>query len=636
MSSSPESRVTSAPSFDTFYSPKNVSFYASKPYTSLSRHDREIRLIRVFPGARDDPVVCELLPPEPLLTAKYLALSYCAGDPSVTSPITVSGLQFNAFASLEAALRRLRLSPDDYDEERPPALLWTDQICIDQSDPSERAHQVGLMRDLYGRAGRVMVWLGEEGRGGAGLQWLDGQYGNIEHIVTDIDLEIKNHDDEETLGAIDYVSDLLGKTLAEEHFEDPELIEAWMGVRDIVFSPWWGRCWVAQELIVSRNAVIMFGDVTMFWDDFKVAYTVVRSFVRAVARDLLTQSRDVPFSEQKVEHCKSMIGNWKTDIDFMIDQQTEWMKGNSIPMKILLRHARHAQSSDPRDKIYAFLGLGKSGYSIIPDYDSSNSVTDAHCHATKQIILYDGDLGMLNFAQNHDTSPPDLPSWTPFWCLPNDRLSITVDQFHEYDASASRRAIASFHPDVEGRLDRVLRVAGVVIDQVATGTIKVRRNGGHVREDLNGWLSTIDIDLDNPSHTSRLYFTGENITAAILSTMHLGQQELSESSESVDEFEAKRVRIRAEHQNRRLQEVSTDEERCFFFSPNGCIGIANGKPLHTDVLTVLLGGTMPFILRKIGNQYKLVCEAYVHGFMHGRAIDMIDRGELKLQNFDII
>ncbi|KAJ4403450.1 hypothetical protein N0V91_006502 [Didymella pomorum] len=558
-----ESNATPAPSYDNFYSPENVSFYESKPYVPLNRHRQEVRQIRLLPGKRDDPVVCELLPPEPLETARYLAISYCAGDPNVTKRVTVNGLDFNAFANLEAALRKCRQDIDDYDEKRPPAPLWADQICIDQSNPLERAHQVAFMRNIYERAGRVKVWLGDEGRGGAGLGWLHGQYGNILDFLEPLNLDPKNQDDEETLGAIDYTCEVIGKALAEDYIHDPDLVEAWMGLRDLMYSPWWGRCWVTQELIVSRTAVIMCGDEIMLWDQFRIAYGVVRAFVRAAWIHALARSRNDPNVERETKHLKSLIYNWQTHIDFMIDQHTEWRKESEIPMKELLQHARRAHSSDPRDRIYAFAGLAASDYGIIPNYEASNSVIDAHCHVMKQIVLRDGELEMLSLAQNHIELPPDLPSWTPFWGLEADRLSFATE-------------LAPYH----------------------------NASGG--------------------------------LRAPILSTIHLGRQESPVPTESVDDVETERRKARAELADRHRQEVSTSEDRCFFLSPREFIGVANGMPLHTDLLVVLLGGKVPFILRNVGEQYTLVGEAYVHGFMDERAIDMWHQGELEIQSFDII
>jgi hypothetical protein len=42
-------------------------------------------------------------------------------------------------------------------------VLWIDSICIDQNAIEERNHQVKLMGNVYQRANRVLIWLGEEG-----------------------------------------------------------------------------------------------------------------------------------------------------------------------------------------------------------------------------------------------------------------------------------------------------------------------------------------------------------------------------------------------------------------------------------------------------------------------------------------
>jgi hypothetical protein len=57
-------------------------------------------------------------------------------------------------ANCEAALRKLR----NRDSER---ILWIDAICINQDKTLERNHQVTLMRDIYSKASRVVVWLGK-------------------------------------------------------------------------------------------------------------------------------------------------------------------------------------------------------------------------------------------------------------------------------------------------------------------------------------------------------------------------------------------------------------------------------------------------------------------------------------------
>jgi hypothetical protein len=55
----------------------------------------------------------------------------------------------------EAVLRHVRL-------EKEVRFIWIDSVCIDQSSNQERSHQVGIMGDIYARAEKVLVWLGED------------------------------------------------------------------------------------------------------------------------------------------------------------------------------------------------------------------------------------------------------------------------------------------------------------------------------------------------------------------------------------------------------------------------------------------------------------------------------------------
>jgi hypothetical protein len=42
-----------------------------------------------------------------------------------------------------------------------PRILWIDAVCIDQSNRAEKALQIPLMTEIYAKATRVIVWLGE-------------------------------------------------------------------------------------------------------------------------------------------------------------------------------------------------------------------------------------------------------------------------------------------------------------------------------------------------------------------------------------------------------------------------------------------------------------------------------------------
>jgi hypothetical protein len=75
----------------------------------------------------------------------YTALSYAWGDPNVTAPILVNGVECQITTNLESALRHIR---DDINH----LVIWVDAICINQRDTLERNHQVQLMRNIYSYA----------------------------------------------------------------------------------------------------------------------------------------------------------------------------------------------------------------------------------------------------------------------------------------------------------------------------------------------------------------------------------------------------------------------------------------------------------------------------------------------------
>jgi hypothetical protein len=117
----------------------------------------QFRLLTLLPAAdRTEDISCSLeiasLDQEGL---QYEALSYTWGDASIQHKIFIGRDILSINQNLNDALRRLRLQ----DGTR---ILWVDAICIDQSDISQRNHQVALMGSIFSKAQLVIAWLGEE------------------------------------------------------------------------------------------------------------------------------------------------------------------------------------------------------------------------------------------------------------------------------------------------------------------------------------------------------------------------------------------------------------------------------------------------------------------------------------------
>ena len=88
--------------WDIFPTPSNDEFHGRRIYEALDPSRQEIRLIRLHLDDDNGSVQCDLLPAVSLSLVKgrYTAISYCAGDPTNTTPILVNGVPFNVFANV--------------------------------------------------------------------------------------------------------------------------------------------------------------------------------------------------------------------------------------------------------------------------------------------------------------------------------------------------------------------------------------------------------------------------------------------------------------------------------------------------------------------------------------------------------
>jgi len=140
----------------------------------------------------------------------YTALSYVWGDPKNTGFIFVHGIRVTITATLEAALRDLR------DPAR-ILLVWADALCIDQSNLTERASQVGLMAQIYATAHHTVVHLGS---------------------LTDKAEMVLRAAPSNTWGDI------------SNELTSDQLIE--MAEISLLKASWFTRVWIFQELVLSK------------------------------------------------------------------------------------------------------------------------------------------------------------------------------------------------------------------------------------------------------------------------------------------------------------------------------------------------------------------------------------------------
>ncbi|KAF5968502.1 heterokaryon incompatibility het-6 [Fusarium coicis] len=173
-------------------------------------------------------------------------------------------------------------------------------------------------------------------------------------------------------------------------------------------NPYFSRIWVVQEIASAKQALVLYERQAMHWDFFHW--------------NLQTLS-----TKRWMRH----FGHPR-----QIDDAREFLT--------LLGDTRNCNASDPRDKIFALLGLWTEG--LEPDYTLS---PQAVYTGLASILLTDENwevVAQLLDMATHDRSMPGLPSWVPDWSeksqrpyLREWRRSFPSRSLPEYQLKDNRR-----------------------------------------------------------------------------------------------------------------------------------------------------------------------------------------------------
>ncbi|KAK3344252.1 heterokaryon incompatibility protein-domain-containing protein [Lasiosphaeria hispida] len=401
--------------------------YSSLPNLSGASPTTPFRLLRLLPGTRQDDIECQLVDGDLYEDAnKYEALSYVWGNTSTHTPVQVNGATLQIGQNLRSALLNLRL-PNFH------RVLWVDAICINQADNAEKANQVPIMGDIYRHASQTVVWLGEA---------TADTHTAFSHI--------------QTLG--DEALDLAktpGKAIGLGESPAFKEVSNNTSVLDsIVKDSWWTRVWTAQEILLSKRAVLASGRHQADWDFFHRAIRYGEMLgLWPSALEMFGVAPDIPLKQFN-------------DVDALRTPPT--FKTPAHEMLFYLLRTRRRAATDPRDKIYGVLGLvGDSAQSIgiIPDYEAS--VSDAYTQATGRLIETSGNLDILGVCfPFKKRTVISLPSWVADWGS-TDSLAWPLSE----DAKGNPRTTHASHntnaqPEWEDK-GRVLVVEGHAVDIVA-------------------------------------------------------------------------------------------------------------------------------------------------------------------------
>jgi len=345
----------------------------NKPtYTQL--HGSKIRVLRLSKGRFESPIhgfleVIDLESQEPdseapstlLLdedsnSTTYEAVSYTWATSSGNrrkDHVIFIGKSWNMLPITENcfdALKNCRLEDRD-------RYLWIDSICINQSNISERTHQVSMMREIYSAASCVLIYLSVD------------RTNNSSRTV-----------------------------------DDPEIL---------CLNPYFSRIWVVQEIGSAKKALVLYDRQSMSW-----------GFFHANLQRLMTKRWIRHFGRPR-----------------QIDDMGSFLA--------LLEDTWDCHATDPRDKVFALLGLWKA--SLEPDYTLSPQAIYTGLAAS---FVTDEDTKLagrvLDMAsQGH--SMPGLPSWVPDWSVKSQQLyqrtwsKASMYAWYEPSGSQAKRQMFRVH-----------------------------------------------------------------------------------------------------------------------------------------------------------------------------------------------
>ncbi len=460
---------------------------------------REIRLFILNPGEGEDllsgRLTCASLDDQSL---HYEALSYAWGIDIIRRPIILHGFWFAVTISLFSALRRLRRPTE-------PRILWVDALCINQQNIQERGGQVSLMGEIYSRCHQCLIWLGgykERGLeifrigsgefvGGPKLATEDEIFLQSEEVIfhgddsdrpfhDDLRLEqttfsavpeINSQDRESWQHGISWSFDkictdpkkdyarafsLLGLLSSEADFTDLPFFRradggeflcstAWhrcaVAVRDIFFRHWWCRVWIMQEAILTPEATVMLGNISVPFTILQRAILqmtgtrTVRQWVDAFGEIYMSQFWYSPtFSPTNLVRLKA-----------------RYNENIRIGMIDILTKLSGRSASDPRDYIYGLLSFlpkewtCNARYPLHPDY--TLSAREVFIRATITTIYVDKSLTVLLLKESRDSESQEdlgLPTWVPDWRSVSSRLREWQEHFTTARVSDGRGAKCDF------------------------------------------------------------------------------------------------------------------------------------------------------------------------------------------------
>lgn len=569
------------------------------------RSSRAIRLLRFLPGQRPQ---CQMIIVEVEKAPPYLALSYTWGCKEYLSTIRVDGVDIPITANLADAIDAIFIFARKHN-----LMFWADLICINQGNVHERGHQVRLMNTIYRSAENVAIWLG------TAAEESDLAFNVMKDWKARLDVLKEQCGGSDELAVTSISSDdpyFFGPTGSKEK----RALEA---LRKIGHRSWWTRAWIVQEGTIAHpsRTILFCGKRSIDWSCLRAALQITHHVAHYQSSGM-----SIDFNDGMTIRLDA----------FRKDREA----GANIQLLRVLRLMRAYECEDPRDKVYAALGMAMdvNENDLIPDY--TKACADVYIDVVR-FFVSGSDSQTLDFLGDVVRSTPgtafqgfqhecdsSLPSWVPDWTFrvsmhPFGKI-LDLDSYgrqtHAYTASRMR----SGNCYIDGRslcakgfvVDSITQVSSICEWNLATGGLDTERT----------WATM---------YPKKLYFNGQTCMEAFNHTItaDIGRKDMDSDSRlsrgfSIDwELVGRNSAYMTASERQRQSWMLVDVKmmtfgRRLFVTRRGYMGLGPAAAQVGDEVCVLLGGQVLYTLRgRDDNQFEFVGECYMHGMMDGHACE---------------
>lgn len=603
-------------------------------YTPLDPDAREIRVLQLSAGIKEDDINCELHTVSLDGVIEFEALSYVWGSPQNLLPITIEQETKYVTRNLESALRHIRYP----DRSR---TLWVDAVCINQDDIPEKNIQLRYMGNIYSAASQVLVWLG------LGDDRNSKTIASIRKLAADRKL----------------------------HWTDGELDLNLVNLELFLRNDWWSRIWTVQEAVLAKQITFQLGQWLISQSvmvDLMLSFGIHTSSRRCCDLDSWFGGKTHIATQNELRGLMNKMNHLAT-VQKLVGKET-------LPFDRLASEFRSRKATNPRDKVYGLLGISHGVRVSSIDY----GLTPAQVfeRTTRELLDYHGTLDLLSHCGQPVNSrrarldqlnmTAGLPSWVPDWAVGSwssgglfDMIAYRLPFLNAYGACGHLRYITN-----NNLQEGILSLSGVICDSIKEVGGKIRQRAFFGNSDIiPEWRQMTGIDQD----LSRPYIGGDTISNAFWRTLCVDISAMSgmsaDKSANVQragsedqtmyqrfwymellnlhmlpqpDFLREKEDIEIFHQH----VLRTTTERQFFVSKKGYIGLAPSDTQAGDRICVFAGGRMPFIVRNLeegnnekssdlGAHFRLLGDAYVHGLMDGEVVGILDDGSGKMETFHL-